>query len=84
VYTAGYELANGYLELRDVNEQLERFMHIQKTKNQSLPIDTHFIQALKKGLPPCCGVAVGFDRLLMLMLQTEKIQDVIPIAWAES
>jgi lysyl-tRNA synthetase class 2 len=41
-----------------------------------LPIDTGLIKALEKGIPDCCGVAVGFDRLMLLRHQTEEIRDV--------
>lgn len=82
IYYRGIELANGYRELADVEQQLERFekSNRERAKNgkERLPIDEDFLSALKRGLPECCGVAVGFDRLLMLHLEVDKIQEVIP------
>lgn len=70
VYVKGVELANGYNELQDHQEQLQRFEHdnalrVQQNK-PTIPIDKQLIAALKKGLPQCAGVALGVDRLLML------------------
>ncbi len=70
VYFGGLELANGYHELADAVEQRKRFEEAnherQKLGKQALPIDENFLAALKRGLPDCCGVAVGFDRLMLL------------------
>ena len=64
------ELANGYVELTDADEQLERCERNQQLRSeQGLPvpdIDENLIAALDAGLPPCAGVAVGFDRLFMI------------------
>lgn len=88
VYFQGVELANGYHELTDAREQRERFHEsnkVRKTLNKSpLPIDNNFLQALEKGLPDCCGVAVGFDRLMMLRQQQKNIADVITWGWEEA
>ena len=43
-----------------------------------LPIDEAFLDALETGLPDCCGVAVGFDRLMMLRLKAASLSEVIP------
>lgn len=80
IYFEGVELANGYHELTDPIEQRRRleqanYERVQMGK-QELPIDEDFINALKQGVPDCCGVAVGFDRLMMLHLQAEEIRDV--------
>ncbi len=87
VYYQGIELCNGYLELTDAEEQRRRFIESnQKRKDagkDSLPIDEHLLAALKKGLPECCGVAVGFDRLLMLKHQTHTIGEILPQSWNE-
>lgn len=85
IYYAGLELANGYHELTNATEQRLRFneanqMRSTLGKNQ-LPLDEAFLAALKKGLPDSCGVAVGFDRLMMLRHQTSEIADVIPFVW---
>lgn len=85
VYYQGVELANGYHELTDSKEQRKRFieanqhrLHLGKTE---LPIDEFFLAALEKGLPDCCGVAVGFDRLMMLRHKRKVLSDVMPFVW---
>jgi len=80
VYYKGLELANGYDELSDPEEQRKRFEHANKQRIQMgkapLPIDEEFLNCLGS-LPDCCGVAVGFDRLMMLRHKTQNIRDVI-------
>ncbi len=87
IYYQGVELANGYLELTDSQEQRKRFLESnQKRKSngkESLPIDENLLLALSKGLPECCGVAVGFDRLLMLKHQTASLGEILPFHWNE-
>jgi len=77
VYFKGIELANGFDELTDAKEQRQRFeeenAHRLRLGKKALPIDESFLAALESGLPDCCGVAVGFDRLMMLHLNEEKI-----------
>lgn len=86
IYYKGLELANGYHELSNPEEQLARFHEANAQRKQlgkeELPIDHTFIEALQKGIPDCCGVAVGFDRLMMLRHHTSSIADVIPFTWA--
>ena len=69
IYFRGQELANGFHELGDADEQSQRFekdLEIRKARGQTTPaIDQQFIDALKQGLPDCAGVAVGLDRLIM-------------------
>lgn len=85
IYYQGIELANGYHELTHAAEQRKRLIeanHFRKILNKTpLPLDEHFLAALEKGLPDVCGVAVGFDRLMMLRHQTSQISDVIPFVW---
>lgn len=85
VYYKGVELANGYHELADPIEQRNRLLeaneHRKKLGKDILPIDENFLRALEKGLPDSCGVAVGFDRLMMLRNRAEHIGKVIPFAW---
>jgi lysyl-tRNA synthetase class 2 len=87
VYFNGIELANGFHELTDPVEQRTRFIQAnlerQKLGKQTLPIDEHFLAALEKGLPDSCGVAVGFDRLLMLMLKKESLSEALPFSWID-
>lgn len=84
LYYKGIELANGYHELADAKEQRQRLIeanaHRVQLGKEPLPIDELFLKALEKGLPDCCGVAVGFDRLMMLR-HGQQISHVIPFAW---
>ncbi len=70
VYYGDLELANGFVELTDAEEQLSRFERDRDARRESgktdYQIDAEFMHALRAGLPPCAGVAVGLDRLLML------------------
>ena len=81
VYLGGMELANGFNELTDAPQQRERFEQDNKVRkklgSQEIEIDDSFINALKKGLPNCAGVALGIDRLLMLKLGKKNITEVI-------
>ncbi|MCV6637212.1 EF-P lysine aminoacylase EpmA [Candidatus Albibeggiatoa sp. nov. NOAA] len=81
VYFKGAELANGFHELTDPIEQRQRFGQdlIKRAENGQtmLPIDEHFLAALDAGLPDCAGVALGVDRLLMLWLGVDNIQEVL-------
>ncbi|PHQ81411.1 MAG: elongation factor P lysine(34) lysyltransferase [Coxiella sp. (in: Bacteria)] len=88
LYYKGLELANGFHELTDVDEQLQRFKHNQDTRRASgltVPdIDDAFINALKTGLPPTSGVAVGLDRIIMLACGVNSINDVLIITKAQT
>jgi lysyl-tRNA synthetase class 2 len=81
VYFKGAELANGFNELSSASEQRKRFIgdneKRQANGQETKPIDEHFLHALEHGLPPCAGVALGIDRLLMLQLGVSTIHDVI-------
>ncbi|HET7842688.1 MAG TPA: EF-P lysine aminoacylase EpmA [Xanthomonadales bacterium] len=80
-YLGGFELANGYHELADAEEQRERFArdhHVRNQRHAALPpVDERLLSALTHGLPDCAGVALGVDRLLMAMLGTKSIADVV-------
>lgn len=80
VYFNGIELANGFHELDNPAEQLKRFEEDNlKREEMGLapqPIDHHLIEALKAGLPDCAGVALGIDRLIMLSLGCDHIDQV--------
>lgn len=86
VYYQGIELANGYDELADASEQRKRLVEANEQRTalgkKTLPIDEAFLSALEKGLPSCCGVAVGFDRLMMLRHQAKALSEVLPFDWA--
>lgn len=81
VYWQGIELANGFYELSDVTEQRGRFEADNQwrasQKLLTMPIDQNLLAALEHGLPECSGVALGVDRLLMIMLSANNLQDVI-------
>ncbi|MFP3013366.1 MAG: elongation factor P--(R)-beta-lysine ligase [Arsenophonus sp. NC-QC1-MAG3] len=81
VYFKGIELANGFRELTDAEEQRKRFEHDnQMREKMGLPkqaIDERFLAALGEIIPDCSGVALGIDRLVMFILNAEKISDVI-------
>lgn len=87
VYYRGVELANGYHELTDAAEQRQRFEESNAFRESlgknRLPPDERFLEALAKGLPDCSGVAVGFDRLMMLRQKQNDISKVIPWGWNE-
>lgn len=88
VYYQGLELANGYFELADPEEQMRRFEEANNQRQElgkdRLPIDDNFLKALEEGLPECCGVAVGFDRLMMLRHRVDNISEVISFDWNEA
>ncbi len=85
IYFQGIELANGYHELTDAKEQRRRLLESNAKRGKSgkdtLVIDEHFLHALGQGLPDCCGVAVGFDRLLMLKLKAISLHEILPFDW---
>ncbi|GAA5132271.1 elongation factor P--(R)-beta-lysine ligase [Thalassotalea piscium] len=80
-YFKGVELANGYEELTDPEEQLNRFHRDNETRKRLgkalKPIDNNLIEAMEKGLPKCSGIALGVDRLLMIALGKNTISEVI-------
>ncbi len=86
VFVNGIELGNGYFELSDPVEQRQRIDNERKIrKSKALPesnIDKHFLNAIESGLPDCSGIAIGLDRLLMLVTDSKTINQVItfPIA----
>lgn len=87
VYLDGIELANGYHELADVAEQRRRFeADGARRLDLGLPAvaaDDSLLAALAAGLPDCCGVALGFDRLLMACLGLRSIREVVAFAAPE-
>jgi lysyl-tRNA synthetase class 2 len=80
-YFKGIELVNGFCELTDAIVQVDRFNKDNLERKQlgleEKVIDRRFIQALESGLPSCSGVALGIDRLLMLALNKQDIEEVI-------
>ncbi|MBN2381652.1 EF-P lysine aminoacylase GenX [bacterium] len=82
LYIEGIELANGYTELNDPHEQHQRFVLDRERKVelgcQKLPIDVDFLKIMEHGMPPAGGIALGLDRLLMLMTDHDDIESIIP------
>jgi len=70
LYIDGIELANAYSELTDADEQQQRFEACARERRDAdrtvYPMDTAFLDTLRAGLPPCGGIALGVDRLVML------------------
>jgi lysyl-tRNA synthetase class 2 len=81
VYFQRVELANGFHELHDAKEQQRRFQNDCNLRTlygyPQVPIDKYLLAALTHGLPDCSGVALGIDRLLMLMAKKNEVADVI-------
>jgi len=81
LFIGGKEIANGFSELNDPDDQAERFrMQVdQKTAGdeEAMEYDSDYIEALEYGLPPCAGVGIGIDRLVMLLTGAQSIRDVL-------
>ena len=79
----GVEIANGYWELLDVEEHRQRFKTDGEIRQQrglpAMAVDEAFIAALQHGLPACAGVAMGFDRLVMLGIGAKALSDVTAV-----
>lgn len=84
-YYQGIELSNGYHELTEPLEQRRRFeaenTARQKAGKKPYPLDERFLAALNKGLPDCCGVSIGFDRLMLLRYELFSIHEALPFSW---
>ena len=81
LFIGGKEIANGFSELNDPEDQAERFrMQVdQKTAGdeEAMEYDSDYIEALEYGLPPCAGVGIGIDRFVMLLTGAQSIRDVL-------
>lgn len=84
LYYRGMELANGFFELTDEQEQRRRFDEVNQTRSarglDPWPLDEDFLKALKY-MPECAGVAVGLDRILMIELGVEEIEKALSFGW---
>lgn len=87
IYHKGVELCNGYHELIDAAEQRRRFHKSNRQRaclgKALLPLDELFLAALELGMPDSCGVAVGFDRLMMLRHSCSCIDEILPFSWED-
>lgn len=85
LYWQGIELANGYRELTDPDEQAARFRKDNEQRCRKgippLSVDENLLEAMRHGLPDCSGVALGLDRLLMLKLERNSVREVLSFPW---
>ena len=81
LFIGGKEIANGFCELNDPDDQAERFKEQVKAKadgdEEAMGFDEDYITALEHGMPPAVGVGVGIDRLVMMLTNQSSIRDVI-------
>ena len=80
-FIGGREIANGFSELNDPVEQSERFKQQAQQKSsgdeEAMEYDEDYVESLEYGLPPCAGVGVGIDRIVMLFTGASSIRDVL-------
>jgi len=81
LFLKGQEIANGYHEIRDAVELRRRFLVNRERRlavgRSWLPTESRLLTVMELGFPQCCGTALGIDRLLMVMLDAETIEDVL-------
>ncbi len=88
LYIEGIEICNGYHELTDVDELGQRTREqndLRQLDNmQQLPQPNHFLAAMKNGIPQCSGVALGIDRLVMLLLGCKSLREVLTFSYEQA
>ena len=81
LFIGGKEIANGFCELNDPDDQAERFKDQVKAKDtgdkEAMSYDEDYITALEHGMPPAVGVGIGIDRLVMMITNQTSIRDVL-------
>jgi len=81
LFIGGKEIANGFCELNDPDDQAERFREQVKAKDtgdkEAMSFDEDYVIALEHGMPPAVGVGIGIDRLVMMITNQTSIRDVI-------
>ncbi len=81
LFINGMEVANGFSELNDPQEQYERFKDQMNEREggdeEAMVLDEDYIKALGYGMPPAAGIGIGIDRLVMLLTNKHSIRDVI-------
>jgi lysyl-tRNA synthetase class 2 len=80
-FAGGMEIANGFSELNDPDEQRRRFeqqaAELQRGDQEAQPYDEEFVAALEQGMPPTGGVGIGIDRLIMLLGGAKTVREVV-------